>query len=66
MKLRINGREREVADGASVAGIVLELGQKAATVVVEWNGQVLGREAFDAAHPAEGDRLEIVRVVGGG
>ena len=66
MTLRINGREREVADGGTVLQILEELGQKAATVVVEWNGRVLGRDDFATAHPGEGDRLEIVRVVGGG
>jgi sulfur carrier protein len=66
MTLRINGREREVADGGSVLQIVEALGLKPATVVVEWNGRVLEREGFGEARPAEGDRLEIVRVVGGG
>ena len=66
MKLCINGREREVVDGGSVLQVVEALGLKPATVVVEWNGHVLGRDDLATAHPAEGDRLEIVRVVGGG
>jgi sulfur carrier protein len=66
MKLQINGRERDVAEGATLAQIVEAFGLKPATVVVEWNGEVLSREGFDAARPGEGDRLEIVRVVGGG
>lgn len=64
--MKINGREREVVEGSTVAQIIEAYGLKPATVVVEWNGKVLAREDFDTATPGADDRLEIVRVVGGG
>jgi len=66
MLLKINGRERDVVDGSTIAQVVEAFGLKPATVVVEWNGDVVARTEFDRATPHEGDRLEIVRVVGGG
>jgi len=66
MRLKINGEEREIADGASVSGLLDELQIRPGRVVVERNKQIVPREAFTATILADGDVLEIVHFVGGG
>lgn len=64
--IHINGRERQVPEGASITAILGIFELQATTVVVEHNGEVLSRERFDEIKVDAGDRLEIVRFVGGG
>jgi len=66
MKLRINGEEKEIADGLSVAALLEHLQIRPARVVVERNREIVPREGYDATLLAEGDALEIVHFVGGG
>jgi thiamine biosynthesis protein ThiS len=66
MQILVNGKDRKVPDGTSVFDLLGQLDLQPGTVVVEWNGQVLPRDGYDQAVLAEGDRLEIVRFVGGG
>ena len=42
------------------------LGINHATVVAEVNGQIVKRGEFDTTELADGQRLELVRFVGGG
>ena len=65
MKLTINGQYREVA-AATVWGLLEELGLHHQGTVVERNRQIVDREAFRETRLAEGDVLELVRLVGGG
>lgn len=66
MKLFINGEEREVAPGLTLAALLEQLGMKADRVAVELNREIAARERWNATSLAEGDRLEIVHFVGGG
>ena len=52
--------------GTTLGALLVSLGVQPATVVVERNGEVVPRDAFDRTVLAEGDRLEVVRFVGGG
>ena len=65
MKLTINGQDREVA-AATVLGLLEELGLHPQGTVVERNREIVDREAFRDTPLAEGDVLELVRLVGGG
>jgi thiamine biosynthesis protein ThiS len=62
----INGEEREVAVGTTVAVLLRSLGYEPRTVAVERNGAILARSAFEGTALEAGDRLEIVRFVQGG
>jgi thiamine biosynthesis protein ThiS len=62
----VNGRSRELADGATVSDLVAELGLTNRNVVVERNGEPLERARFAETEVGDGDRLEIVRAVPGG
>lgn len=66
MNIKINGEDREIASGLSVAGLLDELQIRPGRVVVERNRAIVARDAYDATQLAEGDTLEIVHFVGGG
>jgi sulfur carrier protein len=66
MKLKINGEDKEVAEGLSVASLLEQLQIRPARVVVERNRNIVPRDDFAATLLAEGDALEIVHFVGGG
>jgi sulfur carrier protein len=55
-----------VADGATVAGLLLLLGVKAPRVAVEVNETVVTRDRHDEHVLHGGDAVEIVAFVGGG
>ncbi len=63
MKLKVNGEERELAEGSTVVDL---LGQMTGPVAVERNGEVVPRKEHATTRLAEGDELEIVHFVGGG
>ena len=66
MKIRLNGEEKDIADGVSVAGLLEQLQIRPARVVVECNRDIVSREVYGATMLVEGDALEIVHFVGGG
>lgn len=66
MKLKLNGEEKEIADGISLGSLLEELQIRPARVVVEHNRNIVPRDAYGATILAEGDALEIVHFVGGG
>jgi thiamine biosynthesis protein ThiS len=64
--IRVNGKERILEEGRTVASLLEDLGQDSRLVAVECNGRILRREEFGSHRLYEGDRLEIVRFVQGG
>lgn len=61
-----NGEARAARRGASVAAFLADHGLDPDLVVVEHNGEILPRAAFEGTALEPGDRLEIVHFVGGG
>ena len=66
MKIRINGEEKEIKEGLSLAALLDELQIRPGRVVVELNRNIIAREAHGSTALKEGDALEIVHFVGGG
>ena len=66
MQIWINEEPQEVKDGVTLQGLLNDLGFDAATVVVEMDGAIVARDAFASTTLSEGNRLELVRFVGGG
>ncbi len=64
--LVINGRPRQVKAMATVADYLSSLGLDSQYVAVAHNGEVVERHDYPHTKLKEGDRLEIVRPVGGG
>lgn len=66
MRIAVNGEEREVPEGTTVGDLVRALGLVEAPVAVERNQRVVRRAERDSTVLREGDRLELVTLVGGG
>ncbi|HJU83940.1 MAG TPA: sulfur carrier protein ThiS [Holophagaceae bacterium] len=66
MRLVLNGLEREAPALATVADLAAWLQLPAFGSAVELNGEVVRKADHPATPLKEGDRLEIVRLVGGG
>ena len=66
MRLRINGDDKELADGLTVAQLLDELSLEPTRVAIERNKQLVRRTTFAETPLADGDELEIVTLVGGG
>lgn len=66
MRLIINGETRDTPALATVADLAAWLELPAFGSAVELNGQVVRRVEHADTPLAEGDSLEVVRLVGGG
>lgn len=64
--LEINGEKEEYAAGTSIAALLRDMGINPAQVVVEHNGLIPLRSSWEDVLLQPGDRLEIVRFMGGG
>ena len=65
LKLTINGEPREVA-ATTVFDLIQELGLHPQGTIVERNLEIVERTAYGETRLADGDVLELVRLVGGG
>ena len=66
LSIRVNGEERRVSDGISIAAMLGELGLDPRKVAVERNREIVPRSVLDEIPVEEGDAYEIVHFVGGG
>lgn len=66
MKIVVNGEEREIEEGSTVAGLVRRLALAPERVAVELNREVVRRARWEETKLSEGDRVEVVHFVGGG
>ena len=68
MKVLVNGSERELADGATVAAALhaLEVPAAGRGVAVAVDAEVVPRGQWDSTELHEGARVEILRAIQGG
>jgi len=66
MKIEVNGETRELPDGTSISELLSELGVTQPHVAVELNLEVVPRAQHADTALRDGDRLEVVTLVGGG
>ncbi len=66
MQIIVNGQPRTTTDGITVAGLLDELNLTAKPVAVEVNLELVPRQQHAQHALRDGDRLEIVTLVGGG
>jgi sulfur carrier protein len=64
--LQVNGKQVELEAPIPLVLYIEKLGVNPRTVAVEHNGEIIERAQFAAVVLQEGDRVEIVRMVGGG
>ena len=65
-RIIVNDRERTVPPGTSVEGLLRELGLPSKFLAVELNRRVVPRVDHQATVLLDGDRVEVVTLVGGG
>jgi sulfur carrier protein len=66
VRVRVNGDERSLGAGTSIAGLLDALGVSTPRVAVERNREIVPKAAYDSTFLEEGDELEVVEFVGGG
>jgi len=66
VRIRLNGEEREVPGELTVTSLLDWLGMRDQPLLVEHNGTALLKTEWEPTRIAEGDVLELVRVVAGG
>lgn len=66
VRITINGEERELPAGATLEELLLRLELRPEQVAVERNLDIVPRTQYATCTIQEGDRLEIVTLVGGG
>jgi thiazole synthase len=64
--IRVNGEERRVPGGLSIAAMLAELGLDPRKVAVERNLEIVPRSTLGEVPVKVGDAFEIVHFVGGG
>ena len=66
MEITVNGEARQVEGASRLDALLSELGIDPSRIVVELNGAIVERGLFGETSISAGDRIEIVRFVGGG
>jgi sulfur carrier protein len=64
--LQVNGKQVELDAPIPLVLYLEKLGLNPRTVAVEHNGEIVQRMSFASVVLNQGDRVEIVRMVGGG
>lgn len=66
MTILLNGSRYDAPAGTDLAALIRTLGLGDSRLAAEINGRILPRDRHAGTVLAEGDRVEIVRFVGGG
>jgi sulfur carrier protein len=66
IELVVNGKRVELEQPTPLLSYLEKLGVNPRTVAVEHNGEIIERSTFASTTLREGDKVEIVRMVGGG
>ncbi len=66
MQVQVNGHPKEIADGSTVAALLVQLDIREKAVAVEVNAALVTRARHAETRLSPGDQVEIVTFVGGG
>jgi thiamine biosynthesis protein ThiS len=66
ISLVLNGKQRSLVAETPLPSLLEELGVDRRLVAVAHNGEVVPRDQYESVVLHDGDRVEIVRMVGGG
>jgi len=66
VKITINGEERELPEGMTVASLLSSLGAARSGIAVARNENVVRRSEYETLVIAAGDSVEIIKAVAGG
>ena len=66
MRVLVNGEAMEVPEGVSVDGLLEHLKVKREYTAVALNREIMPKAQYAETHLKDGDKVEIVRPMGGG
>jgi sulfur carrier protein len=66
MKIVLNGSDRDVESGATLADLVAAAGLAERRVAIELNREIVPRSDYATRVLDIGDRIEVVHAIGGG
>jgi len=66
MKIKVNGKAREVSDSISAQQLIEELDLSDKRIAMEVNREIVLRSTYAEHTLKDGDQIEIVRAIGGG
>lgn len=66
MEIHVNGQPHQLAEGATLAELVSQLGLEPRHIAIEVNLKLVPRAEHVHYCLSDGDRLEVVTLVGGG
>jgi sulfur carrier protein len=66
LRVRVNGDDRAVPDGATVADLVAALGLEPRGIAVAVDGEVVTRRRWRERTLAAGDQVEVLTIAQGG
>ncbi|MBL1210561.1 sulfur carrier protein ThiS [Geminocystis sp. GBBB08] len=64
--ITINGESHTCDDNLSLPLLLTSLGFNSRLIALEYNGEILHRQYWETTMIKNGDRLEVVTIVGGG
>ena len=64
--VQLNGIDTTVPRGTTLGGLIDSKGIERRMIAVEYNAEIIPRHDYDATVLRNGDRLEVVQMVGGG
>lgn len=66
MNIQLNGEPREVVEGTTLEQLLAQLEMSRQRIAVEINLDIIPRSQYGGTELKPGDRVEIVRAIGGG
>ena len=66
MNIQLNGEQREIQDGMSVAALLRHLEIRIDQVAVEINMEIMDKSGFESRLLQAGDQVEVMSFIGGG
>ena len=66
MLIFVNGAQRQLPDGSTMAGLVTTMELAGQRFAIEVNEEIVPRSTFENYRLSEQDRVEIVQAIGGG
>ena len=66
IKLKVNGETETCEPQTKLPDFLKQLNLNPRLIAIEYNGEILHRQFWEETEMQEGDRVEIVTIVGGG
>jgi len=66
MNITLNGQSKELMASVNLKEVIDRFSQKSKYVVAEVNGNIIKRPDWSTKTIVDGDRIELVNIVGGG